>query len=74
MFGADVTHPPAPLGGESVAASIAAVVATQSGGASDYAYQVRLQEGRQEIIQDLKEMTTVLIQGWIAKAKGVKKT
>src|SRR5699024_7295983 len=50
FLGADVTHPPA---GDNKKPSIAAVVASMDGHPSRYAATVRVQQHRQEIIQDL---------------------
>lgn len=54
MMGADVTHPPPARAGESVAPSVAAVVGTGEGSNQTYSAQVRTQEGRVEIIAELK--------------------
>ncbi|KAK4699963.1 eukaryotic translation initiation factor 2C, partial [Phenoliferia sp. Uapishka_3] len=69
MLGADVTHPPAARGGEGLAPSVAAVVGTQEGSNQTYSAQVRTQEGRVEIIAELKEMVKTLLDQWIAKNK-----
>ena len=58
VFGADVTHPPA---GNSTAPSIAAVVASLDPNATRYCAAVRVQNSRQEIIQDLATMVKELL-------------
>ncbi|KAI5479305.1 argonaute [Pseudohyphozyma bogoriensis] len=67
IFGADVTHPPAPRGSEAIAPSIAC-----DSGTSKYSSQIRTQEGRQEPIAELADMITILLRGWIANKKGQK--
>lgn len=54
IMGADVNHPPA---GDTKAPSIAAVVGSMDRFASKFATEVRPQEHRVEIVQDLKDMT-----------------
>ncbi|KAL8283156.1 hypothetical protein RQP46_005934 [Phenoliferia psychrophenolica] len=71
MMGADVTHPPPARGGEAIAPSVAAVVGTGEGSNQTYSAQVRTQEGRQEVIAELKDMSQALIEQWRAKNKGV---
>ncbi|KAK4705643.1 hypothetical protein P7C70_g546, partial [Phenoliferia sp. Uapishka_3] len=44
-------------------------VATQEGSNQTYAAQVRTQEGRVEIITELKDMVKALLDQWIAKSK-----
>lgn len=58
FFGADVTHPPA---GDNKKPSIAAVVASMDGHPSRYTGTVRVQQHRQEIIQDLCSMIKELL-------------
>lgn len=58
FFGADVTHPPA---GDTKKPSIAAVVASMDGHPSRYAATVRVQQHRQEMIQDLSNMVKQLL-------------
>lgn len=58
FFGADVTHPPA---GDTKKPSIAAVVASMDGHPSRYAATVRVQQHRQEIIQNLSCMIKRLL-------------
>ena len=58
FFGADVTHPPA---GDNKKPSIAAVVGSMDGHPSRYAATVRVQQHRQEIIQDLSNMVKELL-------------
>ena len=63
MFGADVTHPPARGGGDShIPPSIVAVVATLNGQNNSYRAEVRLPEGRTEIIQDMKGVCISLLR------------
>lgn len=52
-MGADVTHPPA---GDNKKPSIAAVVGSMDAHPSRYAATVRVQQHRQEIIQELSSM------------------
>ncbi|GFQ68100.1 protein argonaute-2 [Trichonephila clavata] len=58
FLGADVTHPPA---GDNKKPSIAAVVGSMDGHPSRYAATVRVQQHRQEIIQDLASMVKELL-------------
>lgn len=58
FLGADVTHPPA---GDHSKPSIAAVVGSMDAHPSRYAASVRIQEHRQEIIQDLASMVKELL-------------
>ncbi|KAK4336897.1 hypothetical protein RND71_043462 [Anisodus tanguticus] len=58
FFGADVTHPPA---GDTKKPSIAAVVASMDAHPSRYAATVRVQQHRQELIQDLSTMVKQLL-------------
>lgn len=58
FFGADVTHPPA---GDSKKPSIAALVGSMDAHPSRYAASVRVQQHRQEIIQDLSSMVRELL-------------
>ncbi|XP_064488840.1 protein argonaute-2-like isoform X1 [Ornithodoros turicata] len=58
FLGADVTHPPA---GDNKKPSIAAVVGSMDAHPSRYAATVRVQQHRQEIIQDLSSMVKELL-------------
>jgi len=58
FLGADVTHPPA---GDNKKPSIAAVVGSMDAHPSRYAATVRVQQHRQEIIQDLSNMVKELM-------------
>jgi len=58
FLGADVTHPPA---GDNKKPSIAAVVGSMDGHPSRYAATVRVQQHRQEIIQELSYMVRELL-------------
>ncbi|XP_027205239.1 protein argonaute-1 [Dermatophagoides pteronyssinus] len=58
FLGADVTHPPA---GDTKKPSIAAVVGSMDGHPSRYAATVRVQQHRQEVIQDLSTMVRELL-------------
>ncbi|XP_037518539.2 protein argonaute-2 isoform X3 [Rhipicephalus sanguineus] len=58
FLGADVTHPPA---GDNKKPSIAAVVGSMDAHPSRYAATVRVQQHRQEIIQDLASMVKELL-------------
>jgi len=58
FLGADVTHPPA---GDRSKPSIAAVVGSMDAHPSRYAATVRVQQHRQEIIQDLASMVRELL-------------
>lgn len=58
FLGADVTHPPA---GDNKKPSIAAVVGSMDAHPSRYAATVRVQQHRQEIIQDLASMVRELL-------------
>ncbi|KPM09009.1 argonaute 2-like protein [Sarcoptes scabiei] len=58
FLGADVTHPPA---GDNKKPSIAAVVGSMDAHPSRYAATVRVQQHRQEIIQDLAKMVQELL-------------
>ncbi|KAG2465296.1 AGO2 protein, partial [Polypterus senegalus] len=58
FLGADVTHPPA---GDGKKPSIAAVVGSMDGHPSRYCATVRVQQHRQEIIQDLATMVRELL-------------
>lgn len=55
LVGADVSHPPS-RGDNIIAPSIAATVSSKVGDNNLYQATIRLQEGRQEIIQDLQNM------------------
>lgn len=58
FLGADVTHPPA---GDNKKPSIAAVVGSMDAHPSRYAATVRVQQHRQEIIQELSSMVRELL-------------
>ncbi|OQV21162.1 Protein argonaute-1 [Hypsibius exemplaris] len=58
FFGADVTHPPA---GDSKKPSIAACVGSMDAHPSRYAAAVRVQQHRQEVINDLSSMVKELL-------------
>ncbi|XP_064651876.1 protein argonaute-2-like isoform X10 [Lineus longissimus] len=58
FLGADVTHPPA---GDTSKPSIAAVVGSMDAHPSRYSATVRIQQHRQEIIQDLSTMVKELL-------------
>ncbi|XP_055995374.1 protein argonaute-2-like isoform X7 [Ostrea edulis] len=58
FLGADVTHPPA---GDASKPSIAAVVGSMDGHPSRYSSTVRVQQHRQEIIQELSSMVRELL-------------
>lgn len=57
FLGADVTHPPA---GDNKKPSIAAVVGSMDAHPSRYAATVRVQQHRQEIIQELSSMVRLV--------------
>ncbi|KAJ3259926.1 eukaryotic translation initiation factor 2C, 2 [Chytriomyces hyalinus] len=59
IFGADVTHP-AP--GSASTQSIAALVGSMDAQCSRYAAAIRVQKGRQEMIQDLSSMVVELLK------------
>ncbi|KAJ3121651.1 argonaute 1 [Physocladia obscura] len=59
VFGADVTHP-AP--GSASTQSIAALVGSMDAQCSRYAAAIRVQKGRQEMIQDLASMVVELLK------------
>jgi eukaryotic translation initiation factor 2C len=65
MLGADVTHPSA--GSSMGARSIAAVVGSMDHRFAVFSGQMRLQEARQERIQDMKDMVRKLLEQWAAK-------
>ncbi|XP_018496698.1 protein argonaute-2 [Galendromus occidentalis] len=58
FFGCDVTHPPA---GDTKKPSIAAVVGSMDAHPSRYAATVRVQQHRQEIVEDLSSMVRELL-------------
>lgn len=58
FLGADVTHPPA---GDNKKPSIAAVVGSMDAHPSRYAATVRVQQHRQEIIQELSSMVRYVV-------------
>lgn len=67
MIGADVTHPP-PRGGP-IPPSIAVSVAAIDGENNRFIPCIRLQEGRTEIITDLKDMVASHIDRWEKETK-----
>uniref|UniRef100_A0A1B0CSD2 Protein argonaute-1 n=1 Tax=Lutzomyia longipalpis TaxID=7200 RepID=A0A1B0CSD2_LUTLO len=69
FLGADVTHPPA---GDNKKPSIAAVVGSMDGHPSRYSATVRVQEHRQEIIQDLSNMVRELLIMFYKSTQGYK--
>ncbi|XP_076639540.1 protein argonaute-1 [Colletes latitarsis] len=69
FFGADVTHPPA---GDNKKPSIAAVVASMDAHPSRYAATVRVQQHRQEIIQELSSMVMELLCRFYKSTGGYK--
>ncbi|KOC60425.1 Protein argonaute-2 [Habropoda laboriosa] len=69
FFGADVTHPPA---GDNKKPSIAAVVASMDAHPSRYAATVRVQQHRQEIIQELSSMVRELLLMFYKSTGGYK--
>ncbi|XP_076246851.1 protein argonaute-1 isoform X2 [Calliopsis andreniformis] len=69
FFGADVTHPPA---GDNKKPSIAAVVASMDAHPSRYAATVRVQQHRQEIIQELSSMVRELLVRFYKSTGGYK--
>ncbi|KAK8847413.1 hypothetical protein IAR55_005271 [Kwoniella newhampshirensis] len=60
MIGADVTHPP--QGVIPIPPSIAVSVAAVNGSNNQFVPAIRLQNGRQELIEDLKDMTKTHIR------------
>ena len=72
IMGADVTHPAPEHKGTKP--SIAAVVASMDPKASKYEVQVRVQasEQNEEVIQDMKEVTKVLLKRFAEETKGRK--
>lgn len=71
FFGADVTHPAA---GDDKKPSIAAVVGSIDGHPSRYSASVRIQQHRQEIIQDLTSMVRELLIAFYKNTRGFKPT
>ncbi|EEB20479.1 eukaryotic translation initiation factor 2C, putative [Pediculus humanus corporis] len=69
FLGADVTHPPA---GDNKKPSIAAVVGSMDGHPSRYAATVRVQQHRQEIIQELSSMVRELLLMFYKSTGGYK--
>lgn len=69
IMGADVNHPSA---GDTISPSMAAVVASFDRFASRYAVEVRPQQHRVEIIQDLKNMTRNLLIAFHHNTRGCK--
>src|ERR1051325_527171 len=61
LMGADVTHPP-PGDSNSGRPSIAAMCASMDAKASRYAASIRVQTGRQEVINDLADMVKELLK------------
>ncbi|GAA5897871.1 argonaute/piwi family protein [Sporobolomyces salmoneus] len=75
LLGADVSHSTGagtPRAGTDadVNPSIAAVVATTDGSGNKYSAQIREQSARTEIIQDMKEMTSIHVKEWSRQMKG----
>ncbi|XP_046856742.1 protein argonaute-2-like isoform X1 [Xenia sp. Carnegie-2017] len=68
IFGADVTHPGA---GNKSSPSIAAVVASKDSYPTLYNAEVRVQKHRQEMIEDLKEMTKTLLKKFRSSTKAI---
>ncbi|XP_046856736.1 protein argonaute-2-like isoform X2 [Xenia sp. Carnegie-2017] len=68
IFGADVTHPGA---GNKSSPSIAAVVASKDSYPTLYNAEVRVQKHRQEMIEDLKEMTKELLKKFRQSTKAI---
>ncbi|CAG8960885.1 hypothetical protein HYFRA_00002422 [Hymenoscyphus fraxineus] len=67
ILGADVTHPG--THSQPSCPSLAAVVATDTNGSSNYLASARVQEGREEkIIQELKYMVRERVLAWVNKA------
>lgn len=69
FMGADVTHPPA---GDNKKPSIAAVVGSMDAHPSRYAATVRVQQHRQEIIQELSSMVRELLLMFYKSTGGYK--
>ncbi|XP_019754002.2 protein argonaute-2 isoform X2 [Dendroctonus ponderosae] len=69
FLGADVTHPPA---GDNKKPSIAAVVGSMDAHPSRYAATVRVQQHRQEIIQELSSMVRELLVMFYKSTGGYK--
>ncbi|KAL0268325.1 UNVERIFIED_CONTAM: hypothetical protein PYX00_010313 [Menopon gallinae] len=69
FLGADVTHPPA---GDNKKPSIAAVVGSMDGHPSRYAATVRVQQHRQEVIQELSSMVRELLLMFYKSTGGYK--
>lgn len=69
FLGSDVTHPPA---GDNKKPSIAAVVASMDAHPSRYAATVRVQQHRQEIIQELSSMVRELLVMFYKSTGGYK--
>ncbi|KAH8922751.1 Piwi-domain-containing protein [Atractiella rhizophila] len=70
LVGADVTHPPAVSRGDEVPPSIAAVVSDNNTTHTQFSTEIREQKGRQELIEDLKDMITRLSNRWAKNAGG----
>ncbi|KAJ3410229.1 Eukaryotic translation initiation factor 2C [Chytridiales sp. JEL 0842] len=68
IMGADVTHPP-PAAANSGGVSIAAVVASMDAKFAEYRSAIRVQGPRVEILQDLGDMTTELMNQFRDRSK-----
>ncbi|KAJ3204394.1 argonaute 1, partial [Clydaea vesicula] len=68
VIGIDVTHP---LAGVTNGISIAAVVGSVDSGYAEYRCSVRVQAGRQEIVDDLHDMVIDLFEMFRERSKGV---
>ena len=69
FLGADVTHPPA---GDNKKPSIAAVVGSMDAHPSRYSATVRVQQHRQEVIQELSSMVRELLLMFYKSTGGYK--
>ncbi|XP_065339928.1 protein argonaute-1-like [Cloeon dipterum] len=70
IMGADVTHPPP---GSQQEPSVAAVTASFDQNMTKYSMQWRVQQPKQEIISNLKEITEILVKKYQANAKKLPK-